>query len=368
MPPGEPGPISPGAPCPRLAARRSPSPASARVPRRGHPRNFPGSLRTLFLPAGGKRALAPSVQRGRGGGQPASLLPPAPARPPAEASPRLPHCTAAPRRATPCRAVRGARRCPPAPPSPSPAGGMSAGEAKEYLARREIPQLFEVGEAERGGGAGWRGAFSPRRGGAPRWDPRGGQRAEGGWKDGAARGCGAPALRGEPRRGGLAPAPRRAAPGGAAGPWRRPAGRGGGCRPRSRRGSGCPPPGCRQAPRAAGRPRLPSFSRLGRERTWAPAGQRTPGAALPRSSGGGCPSGFLRVFVGLGEGQNPQLLSEVLFSFLPSYLPLMVDNYFSVQWGFFFFFPPESDRHPAIYIKRIHTRRHVGISPALPSS
>lgn len=249
VPPGEPGPISPGAPCPRLAARRSPSPASARVPRRGHPRNFPGSLRTLFLPAGGKRALAPSVQRGRGGGQPASLLPPAPARPPAEASPRLPHCTAAPRRATPCRAVRGARRCPPAPPSPSPAGGMSAGEAKEYLARREIPQLFEVGEAERGGGAGWRGAFSPRRGGAPRWDPRGGQRAEGGWKDGAARGCGAPALRGEPRRGGLAPAPRRA---------------GGRCRPMA-------------APRGPGWG-LPAAE---------PAGERLPAARLPAGSAGG---------------------------------------------------------------------------------
>lgn len=62
---------------------------------------------------------------------------------------------------------------------------MSAGEAKEYLARREIPQLFEVGEARGGGGK----AFSAPSGDAPRWDPAAG-RAEGGWKDGAGGGCG----------------------------------------------------------------------------------------------------------------------------------------------------------------------------------
>lgn len=193
--------------------------------------------------------------RAAGTGRRAACLPPpprpgSPARGSLAEAPAL-HRRAAPRRATPCRAVRGARRCPPAPPSPSPAGGMSAGEAKEYLARREIPQLFEVGEAERGGGAGWRGAFSPRRGGAPRWDPRGGQRAEGGWKDGAARGCGAPALRGEPRRGGAGPrpAPRRA---------------GGRCRPMA-------------APRGPGWG-LPAAE---------PAGERLPAARLPAGSAGG---------------------------------------------------------------------------------
>lgn len=193
--------------------------------------------------------------RAAGTGRRAACLPPpprpgSPARGSLAEAPAL-HRRAAPRHAVPCRAVRGARRCPPAPPSPSPAGGMSAGEAKEYLARREIPQLFEVGEAERGGGAGWRGAFSPRRGGAPRWDPRGGQRAEGGWKDGAARGCGAPALRGEPRRGGAGPrpAPRRA---------------GGRCRPMA-------------APRGPGWG-LPAAE---------PAGERLPAARLPAGSAGG---------------------------------------------------------------------------------
>lgn len=46
---------------------------------------------------------------------------------------------------------------------------MSAGEAKEYLARREIPQLFEVGEAQGGGGV-----FRPV-GGCSALGPRGGQ-------------------------------------------------------------------------------------------------------------------------------------------------------------------------------------------------
>lgn len=238
--------------------------------------------------------------RAAGTGRRAACLPPpprpgSPARGSLAEAPAL-HRRAAPRRATPCRAVRGARRCPPAPPSPSPAGGMSAGEAKEYLARREIPQLFEVGEAERGGGAGWRGAFSPRRGGAPRWDPRGGQRAEGGWKDGAARGCGAPALRGEPRRGGAGPrpAPRRGAlpaHGGAPRAGVGAAGRGAGGGAAARR-----PAAGRLRGRRGGRACPPSAawggSELGRPQGKGPPGPRCRGVQA---------GGVLRVFSGFSS-------------------------------------------------------------------
>uniref|UniRef100_A0A8U7M6E4 Adenylate kinase isoenzyme 5 n=1 Tax=Corvus moneduloides TaxID=1196302 RepID=A0A8U7M6E4_CORMO len=119
------------------AARRQAQPltASARRLTAGTPRNFPRQPAHALAPRRGKTcslSLLPCSGHGEAGG----CLPP-PARPPAEASPRLPHCTAAPSRA------RGSG-CPPAPPAPpAPAGGMSAGEAKEYLARREIPQLFE---------------------------------------------------------------------------------------------------------------------------------------------------------------------------------------------------------------------------------
>lgn len=61
---------------PRHLARAS-QPGSALQPP-AHPETFPGSLRTLLLPAGRKRAPSPSVQRGRGGGQP---VPPSSPRP-----------------------------------------------------------------------------------------------------------------------------------------------------------------------------------------------------------------------------------------------------------------------------------------------
>lgn len=142
------------------ASGAQPLPTSAS--QQASPETFPGSLRPPSSRLWGEReggqnhSPAPSVQRGRRGGQPAFPPPLAPARPPAEASPR------------------GSRIAPPCPRSP--AAGMSAGEAKEYLARREIPQLFEVGIA--GLGVYW------------------GRGTEGGWKDGAA-----PLRAGPPPRG-----------------------------------------------------------------------------------------------------------------------------------------------------------------------
>lgn len=90
----------------RAPAVPSPSPQAP-------PETFPGSLRppsSRLLRGGGRggggrqnRSPAPSVQRGRRGGQPAFPPPPAPARPPARRSltERLPHCTAVP--LLPCR-------------------------------------------------------------------------------------------------------------------------------------------------------------------------------------------------------------------------------------------------------------------------
>lgn len=101
---------------------------------------------------------------------------------------------------------------------------MSAGEAKEYLARREIPQLFEVGEAEGGS------VFRPVRGGAPRWDPAAGSglkvagRTEQSGEAAARVPCaGSGAAEGWPRAGGAAGRPRLPGPG-RAGSWRRGAG------------------------------------------------------------------------------------------------------------------------------------------------
>lgn len=261
--PGEPVRSLPGQPARGSAPGTAPSPPPLGASPQAPPETFPGSLRTLSLPAGGKRALAPSVQRARGGGRlPPSCLPP-PAR---RASPRLPHCTAAPSRA------RGSG-CPPAPPAPpAPAGGMSAGEAKEYLARREIPQLFEVGEA-RGGEA-----FSAPSGDAPRWDPAAG-RAEGGWKDGAGGGCGSRSLRGERLRGAPAASPGQVGAGGA------------------EPGQRCPSPTCR-APAAAPLRRRRGEN-LGVRRAKERRGMRA-GGIVHRSGG----------------RKKPQLFSEVLFSFL----------------------------------------------------
>uniref|UniRef100_A0A8C3CY69 Adenylate kinase 5 n=1 Tax=Cairina moschata TaxID=8855 RepID=A0A8C3CY69_CAIMO len=158
----------PGTALPRGAAPSSPHPlrgltggtpsgwqpsgdpnASSRPPPRGHPQTFPGSLRPPSLPAfflflgregkEKKSVLAPCGGAGEAGSLPPSS-PPAPARPPAGASLRLPHCTAGPCRAVPGRAVPCRARGSALPPR---APAMSAGEAKEYLARREIPQLFE---------------------------------------------------------------------------------------------------------------------------------------------------------------------------------------------------------------------------------
>lgn len=161
--PGEPVRSLPGQPARGSAPGTAPHRLRSAPHRRHPPKLSPAACaRSRSPPGENVLTLAPSVQRARGGGLlPPSCLPP-PARPPAEASPRLPHCTAAPSRA------RGSG-CPPAPPAPpAPAGGMSAGEAKEYLARREIPQLFEVGEAQGGG------VFRPV-GGCSALGPRGGQ-------------------------------------------------------------------------------------------------------------------------------------------------------------------------------------------------
>lgn len=216
--PGEPGSDRSRGALPAAHSQAQPLPASARVLTADTPQTFPRSLRTLFLPCRGKtcsRSLRAAGPGRRAACLPSSL-PPRLARPP---KPRR-----GSRIAPPCRARGSAlpTRAPPAPPSP--AGGMSAGEAKEYLARREIPQLFEVGEAERGE------RFPPRPRGCSALGPRGGQRAEGGWKDGAVRGgCGARpcagsgAAEGWPRAGGAAGRPRLPGPG-RAGSWRRGAG------------------------------------------------------------------------------------------------------------------------------------------------
>ena len=129
----------------------SPSASGAQPLSAGTPWNFPRQPAPAFLPP-----FPPCSGDGEAGSLPSLLPPPRLARPPAEASPR------------------GSRIAPPCPCSP--AAGMSAGEAKEYLARREIPQLFEVGLA--GLGVYW------------------GRGAEGGWKDGAA-----PLRAGPPPRG-----------------------------------------------------------------------------------------------------------------------------------------------------------------------
>lgn len=147
---------------------------------------------------------------------------------------------------------------------------MSAGEAKEYLARREIPQLFEVGEAQGGE------AFSAPSGDAPRWDPAAG-RAEGGWKDGAAGGCGQRSLRGE-RRGGARPPARQG------GRWRR--------------GAGAALPAAHlRSPRGRAPP-------LRGSQLACPQGKERPGMR---------PRGILRRS---GARKKPQLFSGILFSFL----------------------------------------------------
>lgn len=105
--PGSRDPIAPGAPCPRRTARHNPSPPPLGCSPQTPLKLSPAACAHSFSPAGGKRALAPSVQRGRGGGQPAF---PPPSRPGSPARRSLAEAPALHR-----RAVRGARRCPPAP-------------------------------------------------------------------------------------------------------------------------------------------------------------------------------------------------------------------------------------------------------------
>lgn len=223
------------------------------------------------------------------------------------------------RRVVPCCAVEcpglgAAHRAPPAPPAP--AGSMSAGEAKEYLARREIPQLFEVGEAE---GVG---AFSAPSGGCFAPGPIGGQRAEGGWKDGAARGCGARTLRGEPRRGRTGPHP---------GPGALPGDRGLGAAwwelPAAEVArEPLPPPRASAGALAAGRPRpsapllpprLPSlFQPPGEGTNLSVHRAEDPQDLFAEECRRGLSLSICPDCHGSGLRNNPHLFREVLFSFL----------------------------------------------------
>lgn len=145
---------------PGTAPHRLRSGSSPQAP----PETFPGSLRTLFLPAGVQRALAPSVQRGRGGGQPASLLPHAPARPPRKT--RRGSRIAPPRRAVLCAGLGAAH--------PRPAGAPVPGLRHERRRGEGVSGPQGDPAAFRGRRGGGDEHFPPRREGAPRRDPAAG--------------------------------------------------------------------------------------------------------------------------------------------------------------------------------------------------